>query len=145
MIARWACRPRIRPAVYLGGGECLYMAAAVLEGPEPGPEVVDAALSSFERGGLAPLASLASRSDRARAAALVLGGLVVVSECPPGPPTPVARVYSPRVAVPERPYIDSDRGVIEAFTTVVRGLSLPRGSLRLAPSGLECLPPYVSV
>ncbi len=141
----WACRPRVKPSVVLAEGDCLVLAAALVDGPEPERAVVEAAARAFETGGLEAVEAL-ERSVAARALATALGGMVAVSFCPEGPPTPVARVYSPGVTVPLNGvgYV-GDRGVIEALTLTVRGFS-PWPSMKpragLAPLGIECLPPY---
>ena len=144
----WACKPKINPAIVIAEGECLLLLATVESGPAPPEEVLEAAARAFESGGLEPAASLGDQRKAAQALALALGGLVLVSLCPPGPPTPIARLYKPNLMAPERSlgYL-GDRGVIEAFTEAARGGDPWRGiegKVAVAPLGIECLPPYAA-
>ena len=144
----WACKPRINPPVILAEGECLVLVATLTSGPTPPGEVVEAAARSFESGTLEPIASLQDPHKEALAAALTLGGLVLLSRCPPGPPTPIARLYRPDLKAPIQGLGRlGDRRVIEAFTSVARGGDPWRNAkdrVTVAPLGIECLPPYAA-
>jgi hypothetical protein len=141
-----ACEPLVRSAAVVAEGECLVLAAALLEGPKPPSRVVDAALLVFKSASLEPLSSLSAR-EAAQALALAMGGMVAVSTCPRGPPTPIARVYRRGLTVPLGLTERGDRRVIEVLTQAARGQDpWPRwegGRSELAPLGLECLPPYL--
>ena len=166
----WSCRPRINLPIVVASGDCLSLAMAV-KGGRVGVDdrVLEAAAASFEKGSLAPIQGLPSRQERAAAAALVYGGIVLLSECPGDVVAVISRLYTPELRFTLRSRtgasaggrVSSDRALVEAVSLIASGriseaLEALRGPIEypsgleiavgseasVAPAGIECVPPY---